>query len=264
MNASPSRIIQTSAPAIEDWLRSIHSEDANTEQKFPVGPPKNWPFAQGWHDIGKEVLARKTLLLAASKDLLDSGVVSTTSAALKLSAADIFVEKAQARLTFRGVSFYVAGAVCALLTVTVLAIFGCVLHNNLSNLSVGDFNESEGKISAFLTIYILKATALGACAFGAVYFFGSLTRAFFHEATTIFNRRHSLRFARFCMYLTSREELKLADLQGLFLWDTQSSTAFRDINAENIAKSPSAHTLALAHEILKVATERDKAGKEKE
>jgi hypothetical protein len=47
----------------------------------------------------------------------------------------------------------------------------------------------------------LRAAVLAGFAGAAVYFAASLSRAFFHEATALFNRRHALRFGRMYVYL---------------------------------------------------------------
>ena len=61
--------------------------------------------------------------------------------------------------------------------------------------------------------------------------------AFFHEGTVLFSRRHSLRFGRLFVYLMS-DHMKREDLEAVFNWNAEFSTAFRDIRAEGIAKSP--------------------------
>ncbi len=285
-------------------------------------------ISPGWRAIGKDVYARKTLVLSASKDLLESGLTNDRATALSLASTDIFVEKAQGPLTKRGTKFYWAGISAATLTLGALVAFYALTRQDIANLrdelaavalspvagvlppqpaswavdatnaaSMPSFLNSNpplfglvggvvgaasqtsaltnatgstprvpavslrptatasgpGLTSIYLTLYILKATAGAACVFGAIYFLATLSRAFFHEATILFNRRHSLRFGRLCVYLAVKEKMSLKDLKDLFAWNAESSTAFKDIQADLVAKSPTSKVVELAIEAVRGA-----------
>jgi hypothetical protein len=98
--------------------------------------------------------------------------------------------------------------------------------------------SADAKISnQYMAVVILKATTAGGFFAGIIYFLVSLSMAFFHEGTVLFSRRHSLRFGRLFVYLMS-DTMKREDLEAVFNWNAEFSTAFRDIRAEGIAKSP--------------------------
>jgi len=214
-----------------------------------------------WEEIGWEVFERKALLLAAAKDLQDNGC----SNPVKLAAADVFVEKAQKFLTDRGDQLYIWGKVtacCAVIVMLIVASF-LTLWPATRFLAV---TTADAKISnAYLAVVILKATTAGGFFAGIIYFLVSLSMAFFHEGTVLFSRRHSLRFGRLFVYLMS-DHMKREDLEAVFNWNAEFSTAFRDIRAEGIAKSPLLKVIeALSPaESIKALNELAKLAKSKE
>jgi hypothetical protein len=186
-----------------------------------------------WEEIGWEVFERKALLLAAARDLQDNGC----SNPVKLAAADVFVEKAQKFLTNRGDQLYSWGKVTACCAVLVMLIVASFLTLWPATRFLG-VTTADAKISnAYLAVVILKATTAGGFFAGIIYFLVSLSMAFFHEGTVLFSRRHSLRFGRLFVYLMS-DRMKREDLEAVFNWNAEFSTAFRDIRADGIAKSP--------------------------
>jgi len=196
-------------------------------------PDVDWVRAARWNEIGWEVFERKALLLAAASDLRKNGVEN----ALQLAATDIFVEKAQRILTTRANYLYFFGAITSLCAVGLL-LFGAWLlfHANvLDQLKIKD--SKEWVSTAYLTVFILKSTTAGGFLGGVVYLLASISRALLHEATVLYSRRHSLRFGRLFVYLMSKEMTR-EDLEAIFQWNAEFSTAFKDINASNIGQSP--------------------------
>ena len=297
-----------------EWLNDVPT--------LPGGVARGWldklfksrtrVVSRSWWKIGREVYARKTLVLAATSDLLKSGLTKDGAKALSLASTDIFVEKAQHRLTVRGFAFYAMGFLTAILTlwslwwffgesraslatlrddVTLLAvtntpaapsstitqpsqpgIFARLWYvfspaslpqttstnkgspaTNTGPVVLTSVNSTPSLTTIYLTLYILKSTAAAACVFGGIYFLAMLSRAFFHEATTLFNRRHSLRFGRLCVYLSLAEGIKLETLKDIFAWNAESSTAFKDIKADMVAKSPTNKAIDLAIEAVRAA-----------
>lgn len=211
-----------------------------------------------WGKIAWEVFERKALLLAAARDLDENRVPE----AFKLAATDIFVEKAQRYLTIRGRYLYLFGGAIALAALLTM-VSGAVFLYRVDVLGLLHTKESVAKVDpAFLTVLVLKATSAGGLVVAAIYFLVSLSRALLHEATVLFNRRHSLRFGRLFVYLMS-EKMTRDDLVAVFNWNAEFSTAFKDIQAENITKSPLTKIFELPVEFVKSTTELVKTVAEK-
>jgi hypothetical protein len=103
-------------------------------------------------------------------------------------------------------------------------------------------------------VLILKSTTAGAFIVGIATFLVSLSRALLHEATVLYSRRHSLRFGRLFVYLMS-EKMTREDLVAVFNWNAEFSTAFKDIQAENVAKSPLIKSMEVPAEVIKSINE---------
>jgi hypothetical protein len=206
---------------------------AKSPKKIVSGSDTDLKRLDRWEKIGWEVFERKALLIAAARDLQDNGL----SNPMKLAATDVFVEKAQSFLTKRGLYLYCFGAFTTVLAVVLMAYAG----NHLYSKPVSDILEVSDPgahvTRSFLAIALLKSITAGGFIAGIVYFLVSLSRAFFHEGTVLFNRRHSLRFGRLFVYLMS-DRMTREDLEVVFNWNAEVATAFRDIHPENIAKSP--------------------------
>jgi len=112
--------------------------------------------------------------------------------------------------------------------------------------------EQTGKNDGSTTIAIihfLEFLSMLGPILGVAYFFTSLARAFFHEATILRNRRHSVRLGRLLLHLkvssvTSAKELKkvideldITEVERSFGWNLETSTAFKDINPEAMTTS---------------------------
>ena len=99
-----------------------------------------------------------------------------------------------------------------------------------------------------LTVYLLRSLAFSGFALALLYFTASMARAFLHEGTNLANRIHSLRFGRLYIYLKYgsvekegldklRRALKVSDLEEAFGWNIETSTAFKDMKTELMARN---------------------------
>lgn len=169
----------------------------------------------------------------------------------QLATVDVFVEKAQDRLTVRSDQSTMAALATGILVVFVLGIAvlaGVALNPLIGHLPIFKWMGSstapptaDWKLS--LVDFLRGGTLLGLI-LAVVYFLVSLTRAFLHEATILRNRRHSVRLGRLYLHLkilsarTPEElvevtrDLKVEDIERCFGWNLESSTAFKDIRAE--------------------------------
>ncbi len=173
---------------------------------------------------------------------------------MKLAATDIFVEKAQRTLSKRGLWLYIAGTFMALIAVGVLLTATWVVYHSDPNQLLG-VKDSRAEVSAaYLTIVILKSTTMSGFIVGVVYFLVSLSRALLHEATVLYSRRHSLRFGRLFVYLMS-DCMKREDLEAVFNWNAEFSTAFKDIRPEQVTKSLLARALDVPKQVAKTIAE---------
>ena len=208
--------------------------------------------------MGWEVFERKALLLAAARDLEENGVKND----LKLAAADIFVEKAQRALTWRGWLLYGFGLITATAVVTLLSFAAWYVYAVDPRNLLHVHESTEWVSTAYLTVLLLKSTTAGGFVVGIAYFLVSLSRALLHEATVLFSRRHSLRFGRLFVYLKS-EEMTRQDLEAVFNWTAEFSTAFKDIQPDQVTKSPLVRLIEQPGESAKVIADAVKPAFEK-
>lgn len=185
---------------------------------------------QNWADVGTEVILRKTLLLAAKEDLEKLGVGEKC---LELAATDVFVEKAQIKITKRAERFFRLGVITAVFAFVVLIVFAWILHSTKLKDIFGFDITKDFKPSGYLAwVVVIKSTTFAAVFFTMTVYLLSLSRAFLHEATTLYNRRHALRFGRLFVYL-KRGELTLKELEDAFKWNAEFTTAFKDVQIES-------------------------------
>ena len=132
---------------------------------------------------------------------------------------------------------YVFGLMTALLAIAVLGSAAWFAYDTDTKDVLHVINSSDDVSTAYLTILILKSIIEGGFVVGVAYFCVSLSKAALHEGTVLYSRRHSLRFGRLFVYLMSDRTTR-EDLEVIFNWNTEFSTAFKDIKAEEITKSP--------------------------
>jgi hypothetical protein len=150
-----------------------------------------------WPALDKDLVERVKRLKDHSKELKSSELGRANP--FQLAATDIFVEKAQIHLTQRAkLNAYLGGALAFLcLLVVAAAVIGLAKVDGLRY--VADWSH--------VVVFALRGAAIAGLVGGAVYFLASLSRAFFHESTTLFNRRHALRFGRMYIYLKYGESV---------------------------------------------------------
>jgi hypothetical protein len=206
-----------------------------------------------WENIGWEVFERKALLLAAARDLEENGVPNP----LKLAATDIFVEKAQRYLTVRARLLYWTGIFVALLLVGMLSGAAWYVFTRRPDAILQITWPNEPVSTAFVTVVILKATTAGGFVAAIAYFLVSLCRALLHESTVLYSRRHSLRFGRLFVYLMS-EKMSREDLVAVFNWNAEFSTAFKDIQPDQMTKTAIIKAMEIPRDLVKSITESRK------
>jgi len=169
-------------------------------------------------------------------------------AAPELVAVDLFVEKAQLHLTRSALLCYGAAIVSFLFLILSLLGAYCYITTHsvevfLQNLAAIYGTRSPDTATwPIVLMRMANGAAVAAVFSSAVYIFTILTRAFAHEGTVLFNRRHALRFGRLFVYLKlsglpsaqevtiARRLLSLSDLDQAFGWNIESNTAFKEIS----------------------------------
>ena len=203
-----------------------------------------------WASISNEINNRYQLILGAVQRLKEieaaGGDEWYEDLALKLAATDVFVEKAQARLTRRAKSLSRWGALVSFLTLAALGAAAWAVFRVTPKDLVGGMNL-DGYL---LTLIIVRALSFGGFVLTAVYFLGGLSRALFHESTVLYNRRHALRFGRLSIYL-SEGDIDVENMQKIFQWNDEFTSAFKDIQADNLKSAGVGKALEVPPKILK-------------
>jgi hypothetical protein len=163
---------------------------------FPKWKWKPWELTfPHWEALDRDMTDRLTRLWRDGERL---NADLKRANAFQIAATDLFVEKAQIHLTIRARVYSLAGTLLAIVCFFLLY----EIVETVAKIDVVAFVKAIGELTwqvAFLAA--LRAAGLAGFAGGAIYFAASLSRAFFHEATTLFNRRHALRFGRMYIYL---------------------------------------------------------------
>jgi hypothetical protein len=224
---------------------------------------KDLPLNEDWNGIRTELLSRYQILrdaAAAMQSLQDgpSGIGELPSGrTLDLAATDLFVEKAQKKLTDRADSFFRMGYLAAGFAVIILICTATVVWRRPINQVVGGYSPKD-LTAAYITIILAKSTTFGALIASAVALLIYICRACLHEGTVCVNRRHAMRFGRLFIYL-SKGTLDLKDLEKAFKWSDEFTTAFKDMNPDRVGpKSPFA---AIATALKKTAKRLKKTTK---
>jgi hypothetical protein len=230
---------------------AIHS--ANRDDLLLIGEAR-----KNLHSIGKgeindlatvmSILNVRQKALSEAIDGLEnnSRTALTTDQEFILAATDLFVEKAQMVLTRRSNRLIWAGMATIFLTFGILLGTTGFLVWQLSipikpNLSVNE-----------LILRIFQSIAFSAYILVAVKYLISLGRSFYHEASSLRERRHALRFGRLFMY-QRKGEVTLEELQEAFQWNMISTSSFQDMKPAEIAET-------LLHKVLDGAAVAGKAG----
>lgn len=203
-----------------------------------------------WDELKDDLDKRSETFKAACEQMQKLGRAND----FQLAATDLFVEKAQIHLTIRARLYTTAGIALGLLCFLVI-FFSIWL---VWNIHIPEFIKElkdkvgfpEGIFWQVVVLSTLRAAGIAGFAGAAVYFSASLSRAFFHEATALYNRRHSLRFGRMFIYLKYGETLvERSTIRNLF--DLENSSKAGDKN-KSIASVQSEALAYLLHRDVRV------------
>ncbi len=217
----------------------------------PVMKDEEMKLESGWKEVDQELKNRYQLILEAIESLKkvqkaegegswDSGVL------LKLAATDVFVEKAQRKLTSKATALRWLGILASVLLLSSLGfaawrVAGSSLKDTLGEETLNGYS---------LTFVIVKALSFGGFVFTAVYFLGELARALLHESTVLLNRRHALRFGRLSVYM-KRGDVDIETLQKIFQWNDEFTTAFKDIQPQTLKSAGLGQMAELPPKVIK-------------
>jgi len=149
-----------------------------------------------------------------------------------LASTDLFVEKAQRVLTRRYRTLFTMGIVVIGLTLLILGLAVVLAMTQLRDPVDSEVLHSNQA----LALRIFQATAFTAFLLVAVKLLIALGRSFFHEALSLVERRHALRFGRLYVYLM-KGEVEGEWLEGAFQWNKESRTSFLDMKPEVVAET---------------------------
>jgi hypothetical protein len=240
------RVVEEPNPSRPVECRSLHEWVSQHRQQ----PNKH---GQWWAQIGDEVLARKTLWLSAVQELKAQDIPDVN--VYNLAATDVFVEKAQKAISGRAKVYLWVGGIVSM---SVLALMGATtIYLYLHILK--DLPASIEPLA--FTIMIVRMVTIGALIGGIGYFLIGIARAFLHEGTALYERRHSLRFGRLYVYLTGGK-VEFEELEAAFNWNKEIYTAFKDIRADKATKSVAQLIAETGMEALKTGSTVIKARKQ--
>lgn len=244
-----------------------------TEKKLPLWWKETLKSQYSYQrcDIRNGLELRYSLLEGATQRLSDSIAKTGLSAfsipplcVWQLATIDVFVEKAQHFLTVRSDKQEFYGIIAMVVTIFTMLFAFCLAYIHFGEPPLNVAPE-EPKIDF---IHFLEFVTILAPIFGIAYFSTSLARAFFHEATILRNRRHSVRLGRLLLHLkvsSARsaeglakiiEGLDITEVERSFGWNLETSTAFKDIN-------PEAMTTGLIPQLITAVRTLSDIGKER-
>ena len=173
------------------------------------------------------------------------GIELTSEQLFVLASTDLFVEKAQHVLSRRSKNLYRAGTLTIIATFLLLVAGSIFIGSQVRKgvpddvLGVKSVVTQAGTTTQLLTqpthaliLRIFQATALRPCFSWRENLIG-LGRSFFHEAESLRQRRHALRFGRLYVYLNSGS-VELDKLQEAFQWNREAHTSYLDMKPEII------------------------------
>lgn len=186
-------------------------------------PPTKVP--KHWIGIGRDVYARKYLLLEASEALRVHGVQNP----LKHAATDVLVEKAQRELTHRAVAVNIYGALTYVVALFTLLFGAWELSTHGAALP-----SPEALDTRVLIFSMFRSSTSAALVFAAIYLLVAVAKALLREGSLLLNRRHALRYLRLCVYLTDGS-ITLNQLRQMVNWNAEFATAFDAIDTDKAA-----------------------------
>jgi len=235
---------------LEEWV-NVYSNINNNRYK------------RKWKEIGEEVLNRKSLFIAAIKDLDENKIIGDIQ---NLAATDVFVEKATKIITKRAYNLLILGAIVSFLILVLLCYAGhSVKETNIAEdvinykinyingiakdsilkmtfdkniqLSAKEFLLKPIELDGYtFTVLLFKKISFGAFFIALSVFLAYIARALFHEGFMLYSKRHSLRFGRLYVYI-KKGHVNFKELEEAFQWNKEFPTAFKDIRPDLISKS---------------------------
>lgn len=264
-----------------EWLKVAKllekGQPLNLSELDRFGPPQH---QVRWHEILEQLIVRKLMLAHVynTRDQIEAadGKLCRPLANLEMSATDVFLEKAQYHLTDRALRFqrYAQLALLAGVLILAMAIYYYGFYKNLDSIELDAANWKKPYIG--LTLFVTRSATLAALFGFSIAMCVSFARAFFHESTTLLNRRHSLRFGRLYVYLKlggiqvpselskARKALSVTELEEAFGWNRETSTAFKEIKTELNMESPFGRLMAMFEKLPRQIIEAMKDNREKE
>jgi len=180
------------------------------------------------------------------RKLESKGIKLTEKQLFAIASTDLFVEKAQHVLTRRSKDLYRAGTFTVIVTFCLLLaaaffIGYLILHGIPTDVLGYEVILENGTNVATnsthaLILRIFQATALSAMILVSAKFLIGLGRSFFHEAESLRQRRHALRFGRLYVYL-KRGDVELDKLQEAFQWNKDVYTSYLDMKPEVVTET---------------------------
>lgn len=164
----------------------------------------------------------------------------------QIAAGEIFTEKAQIFLTRRANSYYSWGAFFVACAAFVLCLGVLTIATHDAPDFIRRISGANGDWVA-AAVYFVRVIAIGGLFGGALYFFASLGRAYFHEGTVLLNRRHATRLGR--LYMLIRFGERGQPPEGAAHSKPGNADRVRDIFGEKIEDGLSKQHLAALKEM---------------
>lgn len=122
----------------------------------------------------------------------------------QLAAGELFTEKAQIFLADRAQQYYLWGSlyvICAIFSLCLGIVVIAYANTPKFIQDIVSVMKEKDITFAVVAIYFIRSIAIGGLFGGIIYYFASLSKAYFHEGTVLFNRRHATRLGRLYMII---------------------------------------------------------------
>ncbi|POS02896.1 hypothetical protein Q361_102210 [Flavobacterium croceum DSM 17960] len=187
-----------------------------------------------WEDISNELNKRNEVLDEMLKKNDANSFLKEKS--LIYSVTEVFVEKAQEKLTKRANVLKRYTIVSVLLTIILILLFLFylifkdyiehyiyeVLYEKCDYFT---YTKEKNEINAYtFTLQVLKLLSIGGLFGGLIYYLSRFSFIFYKEMTSLYNTRHDLRFGRLYIYLSKKDEFELKELVDAFHWSRNDLT----------------------------------------
>jgi hypothetical protein len=189
-----------------------------------------------WDDIKERVVTRERIV----REIADG--LKPIEANEEIASIDLFVEKAQIDLSNRSEKMFIFAAIAlsASAMIFVICLIILILFGEKFQLDADNWRTLVATV-------LRNATFLGVI-LGGLYVTLSLFRSFMHEGTTLQNRIHSTRLGRLFLYVklisadakqidAIRNSLNATEMERVFGWNIETSTAFKDIDPHMATKT---------------------------